>query len=173
MDPFSSLASALSAGGVRYLVIGVWGVNYYAPSGSGMFATLDRDLFLPPDAENLLAAWRICEEHGYQLFAANEPLDVPRDDTLARAIVERRALTRASDGEGTDVDLSLTMSGFGFEAALRARRTFEVDGVEIPVAQLSHIIESKAKTGREKDRLFLATYREALDNLLSDDAPDF
>ena len=34
---------------VRYLVIGVWGANYYAPSGSAMFTTLDRDLFLPSD----------------------------------------------------------------------------------------------------------------------------
>ena len=135
-----------------------------------MFATLDRDLFLPPDAENLLAAWRVCEEHGYRLFAGNEPLDVPRDGALAQAVVARRALTRASDGEGTDVDLSLTMSGFEFDAVLRARRTFEVDGVEIPVARLTHIIESKARTGREKDRLFLATHREALDRLLSDDA---
>ena len=31
------------------LVTGVWGVNYYALSGSAMFTTLDRYLFLPPD----------------------------------------------------------------------------------------------------------------------------
>ena len=49
MDPFASLASALSADGVRYLVIGVWGANYYAPSGGAMFTTLDHDFFLPPD----------------------------------------------------------------------------------------------------------------------------
>ena len=29
--------------------------------------------------------------------------------------------------------------------------------------------DSKAKTGREKDRLFLATYREVLDDILPDD----
>ena len=49
MDPLASLASALSTGGVRYLVIGVWGANYYAPSGSAMFTTLDRDFFLLPE----------------------------------------------------------------------------------------------------------------------------
>ena len=47
-DPLASLASALSASGVRYPVIGAWGANYYAPSGSAMFTTLDRDFFLPP-----------------------------------------------------------------------------------------------------------------------------
>ena len=171
MDPFTSLAGALSGDGVRYLVIGVWGVNYYAPSGSAMFTTLDRDLLLPADPGNLLAAWRVCETNGFGLFARMEPLDMPRDAALARAMVERRALTRASDGSGTDVDLSLVMSGFDFETVWPARRIFEVQGVAIPVARLSHIVESKASAGREKDRLFLATHREALEHILSDDEP--
>ena len=171
MDPFTSLAGALSAEGVSYLVIGVWGANYYAPSGSAMFTTLDRDLFLPAEPGNLLAAWRVCETNGFGLFVRAESLDVPRDASLARAIVERRALTRASDEAGTDVDLSLVMSGFDFETAWAARRVFEVEGIAIPVAKLSHIVESKARAGREKDRLFLATHREALEDILSDDEP--
>ena len=69
MDPFTTLTSALSADGVRFLVIGVWGANYYAPSGSTMFTTLDRDLFLPTDPENLLGAWRVCESKGFVPFA--------------------------------------------------------------------------------------------------------
>ena len=90
---------------------------------------------------------------------------------LARAVVDRRALTRASDEIGTDVDLSLVMSGFDFEAIWPARRMFEVEGVVIPVARLSHIVESKARAGREKDRLFLATHREVLDYILSEGDP--
>ena len=171
MDRFTSLAGALSARGVRYVVIGVWGANYYAPSGSAMFTTLDRDLFLPADAGNLLAAWHVCRDHGFELFAGTGPLDEPRDAELARVVVERRALTRASDGMGTDVDLSLVMSGFDFEAIWPARRVFEVDEIAIPVARLSHIVESKARAGREKDRLFLATHREALGRMLPDDDP--
>ena len=172
MDRFTSLAGALSAQGVRYLVIGVWGANYYAPSGSAMFTTLDRDLFLPADPDNLLAAWRVCRNSGFELFVRTEPLDEPQDAELARAVVERRSLTRASDGMGTDVDLSLVMSGFDFETIWPTRRLFEVNEVAIPVARFSHIVESKAKTGREKDRLFLATHREALDRILSDDDSD-
>ena len=169
MDRFTSLAGALSAQGVRYLVIGVWGVNYYAPSGSAMFTTLDRDLFLPPDSGNLLAAWRVCRHNGFELLAGSEPLDRPIDAKLALSVVERRALTRASDRTGTDVDLSLVMSGFDFETVWAERRTFEVDRVEIPVARISHIVESKARAGRAKDRLFIATHREALDQLVSGD----
>ena len=47
-----------------------------------------------------------------------------------------------------------------------SRLTLIVDGVEIPVARLAHIIESKARVGGEKDRLFLATHAEALRQLL-------
>ena len=154
---------------MRFLVIGVWGANYFAPSGSAMFMTLDRDLFLPADPGNLLAAWRVCQSSGFELFVRTERLDEPRDAELARSVVARHALTRASDGVGTDVDLSLVMSGFEFESIWPARRIFEVAEVAIPVARLSHIIESKANAGREKDRLFLAAYREVLDQILADD----
>ena len=171
MYPFTALAGALSAAGVRYLVIDVWGVNCYAPSGHAMFMTLDRDLFLPADPDNLLDAWRVCETNGFRLLAGTEPLDEPHDGELARTVVGRRALTRASDGVATDVELSLVMSGFDFEEVWPERRAFEVEGIAIPVARLSHIVESKARAGREKDRLFLATHREALEHLLSDEHP--
>ena len=172
MDAFTSLAATFSNRGVLYVVIGAWGANYYAPSGGTMFMTLDRDIFLPADPDNLLAAWHACEASGFALFAGAEPLDMPRDAALARAVVGRRALTRASDERGTDVDLSLVMSGFDFETVWSARRLFEVDGVVIPVARLAHIVESKATAGREKDQLFLSMHRETLERLLSDEDSD-
>ena len=108
VDPFTALAGAVSAAGVRYLVIGVWGANYYAPSGNAMFMTFDRDLFLPADPDNLLEAWRVCEANGFRLFTGS-------------GSSERAGCSRC-----------------------RAPR-----------------FESKARAGREKDRLFLATHREA------------
>lgn len=87
-------------------------------------------------------------------------------------VVGRRAPTRASDGIGTDVYLSLVMSGFDFETIWTGRRTFEIDAVAIPVARISYIIESKARAGKEKDRLFIATHRDALDQLLAGDEPE-
>jgi hypothetical protein len=41
-----------------------------------------------------------------------------------------------------------------------------VEDVAVPVARLTHIITSKHAAGRDKDRLFLATHREALEELL-------
>jgi hypothetical protein len=41
-----------------------------------------------------------------------------------------------------------------------------IEGVTIPVARLLHIVTSKHAAGRDKDRLFLATHRDALEQLL-------
>ncbi|HEV8266736.1 MAG TPA: hypothetical protein VGR00_00825, partial [Thermoanaerobaculia bacterium] len=78
-------------------------------------------------------------------------------------------LVQATDGKGLFVDLTLVMAGFVFETVWKERRTFVVDGVEIPVARLSHIVESKVTAGRDKDRLFLATHAEALRSLMRAD----
>src|SRR5207245_7071144 len=97
VDPFVSVARALDGRRVRYVVIGVWGANYYAHAPDSVFTTEDRDLFLPLDAENLLACWDACEAVGLELKSDGEPLDEPRDQWLAERVVERRAVTRAAD----------------------------------------------------------------------------
>ena len=165
MDEFAALVRVLLERDVRFVVIGVWGANFYATAAGAVFTTQDRDLFLSPDPENLMRAWDACEMAGLALWSDDEPLDTPHDRFIADAVVERRALTRASRG-ALHVDLTLVMGGFEFEPVWNERRQFIVDGVEIPVARLAHIVESKAAAGREKDRLFLATHAEALRQLL-------
>ena len=166
MDPFVRLVEALNKDAVRFVIIGVAGANHYARSGATLFTTKDYDLFLPPDSANALRAWSACEALGLKLFCGNEPLDRPRDDFLARAIASRDALVCATDGADLFVDLTLVMAGFEFEAVWAERRLFVVEGVEVPVARLTHIVQSKAAAGRPKDRLFLATHEEALRDLI-------
>ncbi len=163
--PLARLAQALHKGAVRFVLIGVGGANFHALDGATVFATEDRDLFLPLDADNLVRCWAACEAVDLELSSGNEPLDRPRDRWLAERVIERRALTRAT---GSDVlfDLTLVMAGFDFEKIWQDRRVFTLDAVDIPVARLLHIIQSKHAAGREKDKLFLATHREALEQLL-------
>ncbi len=169
MDALAIIADALHAAEVRFVVIGVWGVNYYARSGGMLLTTADRDLFLPLDPENLRRAWNVCEEAGHTLWCGAEPLDQPSDELVAARIVEHRAVTTALGEDGLHLDLSMVMAGFDFESVWARRRTFLVDGVEIPVARLTDIVQSKANAGREKDRLFLATHEEALRQWLDAD----
>jgi hypothetical protein len=150
---------------VKFVLIGVAGADYYARSTGHLFTTQDWDLFLPPDPLNALRAWKICEQAGLDLWLGDEPLGRPLDRFLAEQIVSRRALVRGQGGE-LQVDLALVMEGFEFDEVWRERRIFKVDRVEIPVARLSHIVASKAATGRPKDHLFLATHQEILGSLL-------
>ena len=167
MSSFAPLARAFADLGVRYVLIGVSGANVHAHRAGVIFGTLDRDVFLPCEPENLLSAWRACESCGLRLTGSGEPLDQPRDLELARRVVEHRAPTRAADDDGLQVDLTMTMTGFEFEDVWAERTSFVLEGVEVPVARLRHIIASKAAAGREKDRLFLATHDEALRGLLA------
>lgn len=169
LDPFVELAKRLSEVGVRFALIGVWGANFYARSGATLFTTEDYDLFLPPDPDRELKAWEVCRALGFELTSGGEPLGAPLDRWLAEKVMERKGLVRAINGEGMQVDLTLLMAGFDFETVWSERRVFLVEGVEIPVARLAHIVASKAAAGREKDRLFLATHEEALRALLKED----
>lgn len=139
-------------------------MNHYAQTAGLVFTTQDRDLFLPPDPANELAAWLACRAEGYELWCGDEPLGEPLDRVLAEQVVDRRALVRA-EGHGILVDLTLVMAGFTFDEVWPRRRIFKVDGVDVPVARLKDIVASKAAAGRPKDQLFLATHEEALREL--------
>jgi hypothetical protein len=122
-------------------------------------------LFLPPDPGNVLKAWHACRRQGFELWYGDEPLGEPLDAFLAEKVVSRRGLVRVR-GNDLLIDLTLVMAGFEFDDASSRRRTFKVQGVEVPVAALSDIVASKAAAGRPKDQLFLATHEDALRQLL-------
>jgi hypothetical protein len=84
----------------------------------------------------------------------------------AERITERRALTRGTGRNELQVDLTFVMAGFNFEAVWTERREFVVEDVPVPTARLLHIVESKQAAGRPKDQLFLATHKDALEQLL-------
>ncbi len=171
MNRFLELAAVLARENVRYCLIGVWGANYHAQSGGTVFTTHDRGLFVPPDPSNLVRAWDASESVGLELTTSGEPLDRPHDLWLAERIVERRALTRARDAQGIEVDWTLVMGEFDFESVWRLRRTFLAEGVPIAVARLADIVASKAQAGRPKDLLFLETHKQALRELLAREGP--
>lgn len=171
MKNILQLIRELGARDVRFVAIGVWGANFYARTPAGVLQTQDTDFFLPAEPGNLLKAWEACDATGLSLWVSDEPLDRPRDTVLARAICMRRALTRASDEGDLLVDFTLVMAGFEFEQVWKERRSFRAEGIEIPVARLTHIVQSKAAAGRDKDRLFLATLAEELQHLDEIDRP--
>jgi hypothetical protein len=166
IHPLAPLADALAARSTRYVLIGVSGANLYGPTGQAVFTTDDFDLFLPIDPENLVNAWAACDDAALDLWLAGELLDRPRDRWLADRVIERRTTTRAIGSNDLAADLTLVMQGYDFETVWEERREFVIEGARIPVARLLHIVTSKHAAGRDKDRLFLATHRDALEQLL-------
>ena len=165
-SPIAPLCRALAERSVRYLLIGVSGANLYTPVPGTTFVTQDYDLFLPLDAGNLLHAWSACEQSGLELWLGDEPLDQPRDLWLAEQMIARQMVTRVTGPDNLKVDLTLVMKGFQFETVWAERRPFVIEGAEIPTARLLHIVQSKHAAGRDKDKLFLATHKDALEQLL-------
>ena len=148
------------------MVIGVSGANYHALPGQTLFATQDRDLFLPLDVDNELACLETCDRLGLELTANDQPLERPLDRLLAERVVANAATVRADASTGLQVDLNLLMAGFEFEEVWGERTFFAVGGVRIPVARLEHIVESKRTAGRDKDLLFLKEHRDVLERIL-------
>jgi hypothetical protein len=163
-DAFAIVVEALLRAGVRFVVTGVWGANYY--TGGTLFVTQDQDLFLPESPANLLLAWQVCERAGLHLRANDEPLDTPRDLELANAVVRQKALTTATDGDLLQLDLSMVMTGLAFDDVWARRHAFRVGGVTVPVAALADIVAAKRAANRPKDRLFLATHGPEIRRLL-------
>jgi hypothetical protein len=162
----AEVARQFAARSVRYVLIGVSGANLYGPAGQAIFTTKDMDFFLPSDPDNLVRAWSACEAVPLELWMGDEPLDSPRDQWLAERAIERLALTRATGTNDLVVDLTLVMKGFEFETVWESRREFLIEGIPVPTARLLHIVESKQAAGRPKDQLFLATHKDALEQLL-------
>ena len=168
MDAFARLVRSLERAGVRFVLIGLAGANYYARSGATLFVTKDRDLLLPLDPDNALAAWGVCEAMGSSSGAGgNHSIDpataFSRNAWSRTAPSFARATVRASTW--------ISASSWPAWISKRSGRSagFFVGTVDIPVARLGHIIESKRRVGREKDRMFLATHAEAIRDLTDSD----
>ena len=95
MISFGEVIAALRQRAVDFVVTGVWGANYY--TGGSLFMTKDQDLFLPPDATNLLRAWQACESVGLSLDCNDEPLDAR---IVQKRIPEGRERIVRRDGGG-------------------------------------------------------------------------
>ncbi|NJL27936.1 MAG: hypothetical protein HC897_08570, partial [Thermoanaerobaculia bacterium] len=99
-DEYSQAFGTLYRNGVRFVVIGVGGANFYARVHQTLFFTQDRDVFLPAAPENLLRCWETLTAAGWKLWAGAEPLDLPMVDLSGET--QRQVVI----APGTPADLS-------------------------------------------------------------------
>ena len=166
-SPYSAIIKALRRNRVRFVVVGVSAINYYALDAGHMFSTEDFDLLLDRSAPNLLAALRVMCRAGFRLEANREPLGEV-DRWLAAKIVEHEATVTAVDEKGIRIDLTLSAGGMSYAHWKKSSRGFLVDGVRVPVGGLPELLLAKERAGRLKDRQFLKLYRAHLAEMLKE-----
>lgn len=157
-DPYLAVIRRFNQLGVRYVVVGMSGINYYAKSPAETFATLDYDLFLEPTLRNVGQAVRGLTALGFTLGTAEGPV---QGDDLGTAVRRRKTLV-ATTPEGLMVELLLAVSGYPFSELAKDAATFTVSGVPVRVGQLRKLLMSKKLAGRPKDRQFLRRYETLL-----------
>lgn len=163
-DPYREVMRAFNRAGVRCVVVGMSGINYYAKSPAQTFGTLDYDIFIEPTVGNVEKALAVVRKLGFavgpQPKAAGKG-GKPSGEWLKALVRDRRTLT-ATTPEGLMVELLLQVSGYPFSEMARDALTVTVGGVPVRVGRLSKLLGSKRIAGRPKDRSFLRRYRNLL-----------
>ena len=157
-DPYLAVIRAFTRVGVRYVVVGMAGINYYAHRPSETFATMDYDLLLEPTLGNVERALDQLRRLGLSIGTARGALK----PTELRAVVRERRTLAATTPEGVMVKLLLAVSGFTFAELVRDAATVTVQGTPIKVGRLAKLLQSKRTANRPKDHEFLRRYQALL-----------
>ena len=158
-DPYLAVIRAFIRVGVRYVVVGMAGINYYARRPSEAFATMDYDLLLQPTLGNVEKALGRLSRLGFAVGTARGALK-PAE---LRAVVRKRRTLVATTSEGVMVELRLAVSGFTFAELIQDAATVTVHGTPITVGRLTKLLQSKRAANRPKDREFLRRYQTLLE----------
>ena len=158
-DPYRTVIQRFNRHGVRYVVIGMAGINYYAQGPAQAFATMDYDIFVEPTLGNVEEAAQCLERLGFTVATA-EQLLTPEG---IRAVVRERRTIVATTPDGLMIELLLRVSGYAFADLARDAAIFTVRGVPVKVGRLTKLTRSKKLAGRPKDRQFLRRYQAQLE----------
>lgn len=157
-DPYLAVIRRFNRLGIRYVVIGMSGINYYAQGPSETIVTMDYDVFIEPTLRNVQRAVRGLAALGFSVSTSAGA--VPDD---LRPVLRARRTLMATTPEGFVVELLLQVSGFRFDGLAQDAKAFVVHGVLVRVGRLEKLLASKRAAGRPKDRGFLQRYRRAPD----------
>ncbi|OGR86891.1 MAG: hypothetical protein A3A86_07155 [Elusimicrobia bacterium RIFCSPLOWO2_01_FULL_60_11] len=165
VDDYESVLKKFNSKNIRYVVIGVFGINYYANDPGNRVLTQDCDILLKPLVKNLLDALKILMAEGFNLESNGEPLgDV--DAWLVKKLIERRSVVTARKGDVLRIDLVIEGGGIPYSTWEKNRRLFKAGNTRIYVGDLPQLLRAKENANREKDRKFLALYKIQLKEML-------
>lgn len=146
---YVDLFRALDRDEVRYLLIGGPAINIYVVER----ATMDIDLMLALDADNLQRFQKTSESLGLQPLLPVKLSDLADEAKLHDWIDNKHLLAfalRPPEVSAPTVDI-LVQPKIGFDEAYARRVTKELDGFKLALASLEDLIALKTDTGRPHD----------------------
>ncbi|MDO8734026.1 MAG: hypothetical protein Q7K21_02570 [Elusimicrobiota bacterium] len=164
-NPYDSVLKKLSKKNIKYVVIGVFGVNYYAADAGNFFSTQDCDVLVKATPKNLFSALKVLQKEGYNLETNNEPL-LGLDLWLTKKIIEHRAVITGRKDKVLRIDIVLEGGKIPYTEWNKNKKFFKVGKIIIPVGNLSQLLRAKENSNREKDRAFLKLYKIQLKEML-------
>ena len=150
----------LNTSGVRYVVVGLFGINFYSDSAVTSFATNDLDVFIDSSIDNVRKCCSCLKDRGMSLsFKADKENMKEYSDEDLLAVVRGRKVIVASDPYGIVIEILLQISGFAFTEINNKAKIFNAENIPIKVGRLEDLLLSKRVAGRKKDKHFLKRYK--------------
>lgn len=118
---------------VRYVIIGAFAFPFYGYSR----ATIDIDIFIEPENENVEKTLEALSRFGYDVSA------VTVEEMLKKKILIRQY--------ALETDIHPFVTGVSFEEIWKNKGKGKIEGVETYFASLDDLITMKKAAGREKD----------------------
>ena len=153
-DPYAVAIDKFNQNGVRYIVVGMSGINYYASEAKETFATQDFDIFIKPTISNVKKAIEVFKKLNYNLAVKKGEL---KESLIRKAVAEKNTIS-ATDPYGIAFDLILKVSGYRFDEMESGATVFMIENVPVKVGKLRKLLRSKKIAARNKDKFFLKRY---------------
>ena len=132
---FRDILSAFCEEKVEFMLVGA-----YAVAAHGVpRATGDIDLWVKRSNENAERVWTALKKFGAPLS------DLTKDDLTSLGTVIQLGVTPRR------IDILTEITGVEFEEAEAERLVVSIEGIEIPVIGLTHLIKNKKAVGRPQD----------------------
>ncbi len=134
-DDFREFLRSLNDHHVRYLVVGGYAVGLHGyPRG-----TRDLDIWVSPDAENVVLVVQMIREFGFELSDADATKLLRPNQIFQMGI------------EPVQIEVFSSITGVEFDECYESRAVIDFDGEPTNVIGLPHLIQAKRASGRHRD----------------------
>lgn len=155
---FISSLTLLADADIRFVLVGVTGINFYARDAAHAFSTLDVDVLLEGTVSNLRDALETLSSADFGFEAGGEAFLAGCDDQALSNIIRSGASISARHDEEGQIDLMLSMTGASYQELASDARTFDIEGRSVMVGRLERLLRSKELSGRPRNREFLRAF---------------